>query len=289
MATESYPDFVEAVRQRKALSIVSVSPQGRVEVASLPAEYRAHDLALPSFDFGYVFDPNDRSFIGKQTLDKMWAESLPIVRDGKFRIPFPECMFLFRYRETAQKYETVNLVHLWETDDGTVICNTFYQQDMTGITKQWTKAPFQFEICAGNVLSYSFDDAANLSYASAADYQLDAHTKYTECVHACWLLRSNRVITETDEITPRLEQVNRGRTSSGKLNPLPATRVIRFDRATLVSALPQGPAAPGSPKSPHERRGHYRKLRSGRETWVNASRIRGGQETQPQYEVKSTQ
>lgn len=42
----------------------------------------------------------------------------------------------------------------------------------------------------------------------------------------------------------------------------------------------------GSPRRPHDRRGHLRRYRSGKSVWVKASKIRGGAATGTEYRVR---
>ena len=281
--TGGFADFYEAVRKGNAVAIVSNASSSRITVAPLWRDQIHHEWAVPSFDFGHVLDPHSPStFIGEQAWKEMWPDVMDLLTGESFRLPFDECVYLVRYRETPQKWETVNLLHLWHDEDGTIAGNTYFQQDASQpVMRRWTLMPFQFVVHQGDNtgVEFNFDPRANLSPDVEAEYVLDMRTKYSEALVLTLLLRSNGIVIEEPELS-RTAEVNRGR-ASAKLPPLSRTRVIRFGHLKRATSTVSGI---GSPKRPHERRGHYRKLRTGKVVPIAASKVHGGADA-PSYVV----
>lgn len=285
METQNFSDFVQALAQGKVLKIAAALDR-KIKAAPIEPIYRRYDWAVPSFDFSFIFDPADSSFVGTEVCNDLWAEASELLSENKMRMPFPECAFLFRYRETYSRYETVNLVHL--RDDGEAIWgDTFFQQAIDHPSKsRWTKTPFQFVLHPGLGVEMNFDPLVRLSPSWEHEYRLDLRSKYTEVLYAALLLGSRRasILEEAANPVPLIE-VNRQRSEPDDLKPLPATRIIKVNLPVLVATARNRGRGIGSEKRPHERRGHYRNLQSGKQVWVNACKIHGGSGAPPRYSV----
>jgi hypothetical protein len=90
-----------------------------------------------------------------------------------------------------------------------------------------------------------------------------------------------RVYEEPEPLGEYAAQINAGR-EKGKRAPIQRARIFRFDRAIKVTDDVE-PVGVASTKSPHDRRGHWRILKSGRMVWVSESKIHGGSATPPEY------
>jgi hypothetical protein len=84
------------------------------------------------------------------------------------------------------------------------------------------------------------------------------------------------------EQTDYLVRVNRGR-ARGKLAPLPAVRLIDL---TKFHPSTGGTESGGGLVRPHDRRGHYRTLQTGRIVPVRPAKIHGGSDSPPKYTVR---
>lgn len=285
METQNFSDFVQEIARGKVLKIAAALDQ-KVKAAPVEPIYRQYDWAMPSFDFGFIFDPADPSFIGVDTCNDLWAEASERLSENTMRMPFAECAFLFRYRETGNRDETVNLVHV--RDDGEAIWgDTFFQQAIDHPTKsKWTKTPFQFVLHPGQGVEFNFDPMVRLTPFWENEYRLDLRAKYSEVLYAALLLISHRAQVEedaSDALAP-IETANHGSVRDDP-KPIPATRIIRVNRQGLIAATRARRSGTAIERRPHERRGHYRQLRTGKQVWVNSCKIHGGSDVPPKYDI----
>jgi hypothetical protein len=275
------------MRQGKALSVVRNQHHLKVEVAPVPREYTCYNWSIPSFDFGHVYDPNSSACIGAERWNTEWQPVTELLEAEHFRLPFDECAFIFRYEETLLKHATTNIVHVYHDDDRSIVGNTWFQQEVNDpVKKRWTMMPFQFVVHQGAPLSVEINfSTPRLTSDVEADYREDCKAKYTEVLIATLLMSTKAAREEQDERTAqRIAQVNRGR-ELGKLPPLPMTRVIHIDK-TVTTTRAMTATGTGSAKRPHDRRGHYRTLLSGKRVEVSPSKIHGGSEAAPSYRVE---
>lgn len=284
METQNFSDFVQELARGKVLKIAAALDR-KIKAAPIEPLFRRYDWAIPSFEFGFIFDPADPSFVGNEVCNDLWAEASDLLSRNEMRLPFSECAFLFRYRETVNRYETVNLVHL--RDDGEAIWgDTYFQQAIDHPSKsKWTKTPFQFVLHPTLSVEMNFDPMVRLSPSWEQEYRLDLRSKYTEALYAALLLGSRRNSVEeavADNVDPIEHAAPKG--DNRDLGP-PATRIIEVNQSMLVAAARSKRVGIGSERRPHERRGHYRNLQSGKKVWVNACKIHGGSETRPNYSV----
>lgn len=281
MKTQTFSDFVHAAGQGKVMKVAAALDR-KMKTAPIEPVYRRYDWAMPSFDFGFIFDPADPSFVGENVCNDLWREASELLSGNEMRMPFPECAFLFRYRETGDRYETVNLVHI--RDDGEAIWgDTYFQQDADSPTKsKWTKTPFQFVLHPGLGVEANFDPLVRLTPFWENEYRIDLRSKYSEVLYAALMLSAHRAHLEDDgSNTVALMAGSEGH----DLSHLPPTRIIKVNRPGLIAAARARSSGTGAEKRPHERRGHYRNLQSGKKVWVNACKIHGGQDAPPKYSV----
>ncbi|GFE77539.1 hypothetical protein NTCA1_51880 [Novosphingobium sp. TCA1] len=101
-------------------------------------------------------------------------------------------------------------------------------------------------------------------------------------VMVCLALLSMESTKKETSASERLASVNRGR-AKGKLPPIPDTIRITLGKPTVTSSASIG--ATGITQRPHDRRGHVRRLKSGRIVPVRAYSVHGGSGVARRYEV----
>jgi hypothetical protein len=106
----TYVEFVEKIRKRQVW-------QGMGDAPSKPylADfYRKQDWAIPSYDFG-------RSLWPSLEMEALQKAADDWVLDGRFRLPFPECVFLHDFPDTQV------LVRAMEQPDGSIVLQPYSQ------------------------------------------------------------------------------------------------------------------------------------------------------------------
>jgi hypothetical protein len=242
---------------------------------------------IPVFDFDHMDDPFDRDgYIGKPVTDECFREAFELIKSGDFHLPFPECLFIYKFKETAVSYDTFNVVIASETD-GEITGNLF-SKSFTGRepTNLWRWEPIQFTLVpGGEVLLQVTPDDVRLSPYWQSEYEMDARARYTNIMVSLLLLRRKAAVIEIETSSKRAQEI------AAPYVPLhadpPPIRRILFNRLEIRRI---GDAAEGrhhaSPR-PHIRRGHYRTLQSGRIVPVRSANVRGGSDTAPVYEAVS--
>lgn len=200
---------------------------------------------------------------------------------GTFRLPFEECVYVFHYADTPQKYEGVNLLHLVTSgDEVTGECYN-WQPSAPGRMRQWNKEPWQFTIINRDGIDWAIepDFERQLPMSVATEYVHNMRASYTKVICATMLMRCGENASEPTEY---VSGINRGR-ALGKLAPLSDTISVRFDHAAVQQAYPSGGFS--GARQPHDRRGHYRTLKSGKVVPVKSSKIHGGASAPRNYVV----
>lgn len=272
-------DFAESSRKKQVSVLKSFRAPNNYS-SELQGFGTAWDL--PSFNFGGLDDQTSSPDAWtKDVWDATWHAGLSLIEAGKFRLPYEECVYLFHFAENASMCESVNLIHLVTNGDD-VIGEIFFRQPHgpSGLNG-WTKSPSQFTIINGETIEWAVEPAfaATLTPEKLRDYSEDCKASYTKAICATVLLSQG---AERSMPSERTAVVNRGRVL-GKLAPLPDTVTVRFDHAAIGRHY-EG-AGTGGHRQPHNRRGHYRTLRSGKVIPVSSSRIHGGAEER-QYDVR---
>lgn len=271
--------LAEASRKKQILRFHTFAPPQSFGMQRTSA---GRDWAMPSFNFGRLDDVGHSADAWSRTVwDEMWRQGSDHITAGTFRVPFAECVYLFRYSEDQSRYESVNLLHLVTSgDEITGECYS-WSPNAPGHMCEWTKSPWQFTITNGSSIEWAIEPQfeAQLPAHLAARYHEDAKAAYTKVICATMLLAEG---CRSSEATEYVAGVNRGR-ALGKLAPLPDTVSLRFGQTTLSRSYP----ARGSSgaRQPHDRRGHYRTLRSGRVVPVRSSKIHGGADQSRTYSI----
>jgi hypothetical protein len=174
----------------------------------------------------------------------------------------------------------VNLLHAVELDGGGVhLVGYFRCFDAPGETGKWTQAPVQAIWCPetgwGALTETKF--GSDHWYAERKE---DAEVAFANLLVGTLLLARRPDPPAADE-TEYLKRVNRGRTR-GKLAPLPPVRLVDLTRYKYSSDAGDGKRH----QRPHDRRGHYRRLNTGRLVPVRPAKIHGGSSAPPNYKVR---
>jgi hypothetical protein len=249
---------------------------------------RGYDGAwgVPVFDFGGMDDTTDpEGFIGKAVTDECFGRASDLLMTGDLHLPFPECVLIYRYRETAEKYDTLNVVVVSETD-GEITGNIFSKSfTHGGVTNQWRLEPLQFTLIpGGHVTLESVSGDVSLSAEWRREYEDDAKAKYTNIMVSLLLLARKAAIIEIEG--GEMESPHQPMDGRQGLTPQPLIHRIKFNRVEFQKMADEGRGNHASPR-PHIRRGHYRTLRSGRIVPVRPARIRGGSDDSNVYEASS--
>ena len=244
------------------------------------------DWAVPCLSFGFLDDPvrHPEAAWTTKEYDALWTKSEPLIREGRFQLPFARCFYAFHNDETAQMYETANLIHLSEEADGVTGEVFSFQPAAPGLMSSWTLQPFQFTFLKAGGISYGVDPAVESSSSPQAlqGVILDARAAYTRVMAATLLLTRGQ---REERVSGVLASANKGR-AKAKLAPLPPVIHVRLTRSDIGHASEGSPSGDRLSPRGHERRGHYRQLKGGRLVPVRAASIRGGSKDVRSYQVE---
>ena len=266
--------------------------RGGFEVVATGAE-TYHWAKLPVFDFGHLQDPTSPDFLGQSftgsITDECFKLANSLLNSGEFHLPFSECIYIIRYYETSHGFETIHLLHLPE-EDGEISCDTYFRQPkiQSRAKRRWGVCPFQFTLVNGDgraekgYLSKHYDERVDFDPECWSSVQQDLLGKSTDMAVATLLLRQPAGAVTTAAVHGDLNppQLN----EQDVKEPAFGVKTVAVNRVRLMSHL-RGLTFDRSAKAPHERRGHYRTLRSGRIVPVKSSKIHGGSDEASVYNV----
>jgi hypothetical protein len=272
--------FAEAARNKRVALIQYVGDDA-IRLSMLNA---GRHWAFPCLNFGQLDDTADATKSwSPEVWNETWAEGVEHVENGTFRLPFEECAYLFHYADNQQKYETVNLIHLATMADG-ILGETYIWQPShpNSLLQGWTKHPFQFVIMNDGTIEWSLHPSTRIDTHLVKEYEADVKATYTKVICATMLLTHGAKSTSPSAY---VAGVNNGR-ALGKLKPLPDTITIDLSSRYRSGSRLQGGFNTGVVRQPHDRRGHYRTLKSGKIIPVKASQIHGGSSQSRVYNVR---
>ncbi len=272
--------FYETLRKGQALTVTE--QRGfNTGVAKLPPTRMD---SMPTFDCGHLNDPGHPDCWPKALYDELWNE---YVEAGDLALPFNQCVFVFRWRETAVQYETINYYLVEREGDGILLRTFFRHPHNTGLLAQLTRNAASLFVntkaqsSREQMVTTFYARRSNFTDASQANFVQDLRAAFTAVVGAVLLMNRRRVIRE--EVTePAMAAVNAGRVKA-KLAPIPAP--IRVKLGTTVLRMIGDHDGEGGTRSPHDRRGHWRNYKSGKRTWVRDCKIHGGSDEGREYVV----
>lgn len=276
-----FADVVEAARRRRIL-LITEAQRRLPDVTITTDKAPAFNIAVPMFDYGYGFDPDQPDSILHEVETMAEVADLPVyqkasalVPDGRLRLPFEDCVFVLRLHPWL---DGPAIVVLKQNPDG------IQMQIMMRFHDHWLLLPIDFGLkYKGEPNAYvRFFENSKLD-AYHRDWFQNVGVMTTMLVTLCLTMLEAPDSTELAPVSPRMAEVNRGR-ERGKLDPVPRIRVIRWSREAVKYVRDRVEAAYSV--IPHDRREHDRTLPSGRKIRVRASKIHGGSEAAPHYLVK---
>ena len=262
-----YVTFTEALRKQQV-----VQGMGDASSKLLAHFYRQQDWAIPSFDFGCELW-HDAAREPLYLACEQW------LLDGRFRLPFPECVFLEEFPEAYL------LIRAMEQDDGSVVLQPYEKAKVGGPIHRiayalafggefgaWTKLP------VGTLSTEVFLDVEEGSVLDPEHTQTWGSSLISRVSLAAFVLTiakpNDECFIYASPETPALLSANRGRASAGLL-PIPPTRTIKI-RHEAIQRIAWKRQGHYSSKSPHARRGHERRYKNGKVVWIEATSIKGG-------------
>jgi hypothetical protein len=273
MIQDTIATFVEAARKGQVtrLDTDTTGHPIRIDI----------DLAIPSFDFGHINDPQHRDYWGGPLWDSLEREWL--TEPAVVRLPFPECAFLFHYTESAAQYESVNLIHARQDDNGTIETQCyFWQPGAPGAMSNWAEAPVAAFTVRNQFRLHTI--RGRFSQARMISYKIDAASN-GRIVSQGSLLLNRRVDREPVQSRAH-DLMNYNRIMASRVAVPRTIRIkVREQREALQHTSREG-IGMGGTKAAHERRGYWRQYRSGRRGWVRNCSIHGGSPIPRDYRVE---
>lgn len=260
--SDHFADFVEAARRGR---VVMHDRYDRLQ----PANLFDFSGAIPHIDFGTItFDEEQMNALGQP-----YDEALNRVYDNPISFPFDEFAIVYE----GPKFIEVLLI---TSEPG---MNVFHLRSYGKRTSQnhWVSS---YEVatldCDTGAITFRGERYKELDF----DFDLLGKVVQEEyqTVMICLALLSMESTKRESCMSERLASVNRGR-AKGKLPPIPDTIRITLGKPTVTSSASIG--ATGITQRPHDRRGHVRRLKSGRIVPVRAYSVHGGSGVTRRYEV----
>lgn len=248
---------------------------------------RGVDWDMPSFDFGdFIYhQPNASPRIGRDQMKSIQDHADELTRRG-INLPFPRCAYIFK--ESCG----TPVVEVLEQTDSFIMVTSYFRPASENC--QWYFLPKE---CHFN---HHLDNWTSIIHHTSQS-EWERQLVPTGLTTAAWsFVQGNKIAlatamlsmpaTERETISSDLAaSVNRGR-AKGKLAPIPDSVAVRLDPVTIrlnptSSGNSHAGTGLGSPRCPHDRRAHFRRLRSGRVVSVKATSIHGGGDGTRQYRV----
>lgn len=250
-------------------SLAKASRRNRVyEVPEFGEFYQTgfgRDWHYPSFDFSRALDALD------------FNEQVQAVEDfikagvsGTINLPFPECLYISKH-----KSGDVHVLRLIQSADGIAAETFIWSIAPHGKGEAWYRAPvhFCYDFSTGG---YTADWWISEQHPLARDGLSNVISDGLFVIVAVGTAMLGRHIKqEVQSGGQALRATNSGRARS-KLRPIPEIITISLGRPHFSQKAQQAISTDRIPCRPHNRRAHYRHLRSGKVIPVRASAIHGG-------------
>lgn len=255
-------------------SLAEASRRGKVfEFAKTGKPYPkcfGRDWHYPSFDFGKLLLGDRDGYVDwsahPHTLDN-FAEAGAA---GTLNLPFPECMYIF---QTGRK--DLQVLHVTQSSN-VITGESYVWTNISSVGMTWCHAPVRFSI---NLLSC--ECIANWTSSSFLPWDVnDKLCRVSESFHimvavGTMILLDHNHEREVQPSDEGLRATNNGR-AKVSLAPIPEVITIRLNKRSPARLARQMINTDSVPRRPHNRRAHYRHLRSGKVIPVRASAIHGG-------------
>lgn len=255
-----FDKFVEAVTGGKSyLFRPSVRPTESM-VTYLPAAPELiPDFEGHSYDFGSAFSDN-----GCQSLSEVAQEHVDALRaTGDLRLPHSTCFFIF----TSSDADVV-VVRAHNTDSGNICFAYWY----------YLKGTWYWHYVVGlySPPLAAFDIAAESHCPEEVKRFCAQMASATLRAVALLSTRPEDEVIEEQDIIPALGTTRAKRTSAAHPTRLVRIRTFAVSRLKAITQR-QTAERIGSPRCPHNRRGHERVYKkTGKRIWINETKIKGG-------------
>lgn len=232
---------------------------------------------LPSYDFTAVTGRSDFDELSSRLRERFRATRI-------LNLPHPRLWIVSRGPERT-------FAALSEADDEQGSLTAFFVRDRG----RWT-----YLVTIGGPATASADDEAEWFVPEGSDWSeftpVSDHdfvsllnNLFLACAILLHLREEGRTVLTLDDPTP--PKRHRRRTRDETVEVGRRTRVVYVHPEVVDRVVWRRPRNPdstgtGSPRSPHDRVGHMRKYRSGKEVFVRACKIKGGRTVPPEYEVR---
>jgi hypothetical protein len=250
-------------------SLAEASRRNRVyEVPEFGECYQTsfgRDWHHPSFDFSRVLDALD---VNEQV--QAVEDFIEAGVGGTINLPFPECLYISKH-----KSGDVHVLRLIQSADGIAADAFIWSIAPHGKGQAWYRAPVHFcYVCSTGV--YTADWRISDQHPLARDGSYDVISERLFMIVAVGTAVLGRHIEqEVQSGGQALRATNSGRERS-KLRPIPEIITISLGKRHFSQKAQQAINTDRVPCRPHNRRAHYRHLRSGKVISVRASAIHGG-------------
>ena len=238
--------------------------------------YRQTWFDGPFIDFGYISDKKARTPHISDSIDwkKLNDDASVLQQKNELNLPYEDCAFIYRstVAELVQK-QYINLVMMKTLTTGIhgIIFGRIFGESPPH--DHWMLLPVEF------FLEFGRDDIQLTPNGdiSSADWAITmAGAQATaEDVRATLMILDQRGPTIEVESTQNLDAKTRKYNRATKSRQAPIVKVIRIVKPNHAPTASSAPV-PGFSKAPHNRRGHYRRYRSGKKVWVRPAEIKGG-------------
>jgi hypothetical protein len=266
--------------RRGRVNVIQKQFKGAVFVDKVP---RIDNWNVPSFDLGHLFDPNSPYQCDENQLTCIDNEVGRIARVGKITIPFNDCAFIERFSQSKDNSAGVRIIRAKRTGEKVVGEEYLYTYFGGEVGASWIKQPGDFVVSPEGYVEIRVDgEYFRESDKECVDSRIDIISEASASLLRGIVLLS---LGETSTMhCEHLARVNKKR-SLNKQRPLPPTIKVRLGAVRVQGG--ESARGSGSSKQPHNRRGHYRKLASGKIVFVSGSRINGGTDKARSYKVVS--
>ncbi|MGA1809996.1 hypothetical protein VHN57_02330 [Sphingobium sp. WW5] len=261
--------FAEAARNGQVFD--------RIDARRIRAIDVGNNWDLPAFDFGHLDDLKSPNILPRQRRDELWADWLDLRESGQFRLPFPHCLYVYRWRDGG----LVNVFDLRQSDDNLLIDVYFNYAGQPRWHHHAAKLNYDMHAATLDRALTSF--AEDFLPAEKLGIYQDAQANWSKMILATLLLRRSNTTEEIQCNDRELRSINSRRAKADE-SPIRDMIRIRYNKHDLGHRIASAEPT-GSTRCPHDRRAHYRRLRSGKIIPVRASHIHGGGDRARNYVV----
>jgi hypothetical protein len=291
--TYDFADFLEELRRNNLRQSLG---KNIPDVPISPSE-RRRNWAIPSYDFGTMIEhiAVERPDIA----ERLVTGAAGLSSQGLLSLPFPECAFIFHHKvDDRTPLGGLFVARLEQSKCGESVTVEAYSR--LGGTPTFKRLPLvlRIEPRAGEKstrlhprFELSVHEEWMSSYRQRSSDDLvvwDTSNTITMALALLALGREGETYSFSEPQAAKFAAINVGRSGiANPLPPVPSTRCLKIDIDSVQRISWKGRPGSHTPKRPHERAGHHRKLKGRDEpVWVNASKINGGGEPR-NYVVES--